>query len=249
VKPGRNARSIQSPRTILRPGSKRGAAAFALAIAGIPAHAGRPLTTEDVATLEDKACQVEAWVDRSRVDTRAWAVPACNFGWGIEWQAGFARAHENNGSAFSESYVQGKKVIVPPAEGRVGFGVVAGFARIVRRDTHRGWEDPYAILPVTWTPKQATAMHHNIGWTRDKHSASDSTLWGIAGEQAISPRWTLVAEAFGTDRDRPYGRLGARMSAAKGLDFDFTVVARSGGPSADRYLSIGLTWATSPFLP
>jgi hypothetical protein len=39
------------------------------------------------------------------------------------------------------------------------------------------------------------------------------------------------------------------MSAAKGLDFDFTVVARSGGPSADRYLSIGLTWATSPFLP
>lgn len=225
------------------------AAAFLLALASIPAHAGRPLTTEDAATLEDKACQVEAWIDRSKVDTRAWAVPACNFGWGLEWQAGFARVHEDNASAFSESYVQAKKVLVHPVEGGAGFGIVAGFARIVRRDTHRGWEDPYAIVPVTWTPNQSTAIHLNVGWTRDRDRASDSTLWGIAGEHAITPRWTLVAEAFGTDRDRPSGRIGARVNAAKGLDFDLTVVARSGGSSADRYISLGLTWATSPFLP
>jgi hypothetical protein len=220
-----------------------------LAAASLQAQAGRPLGTEDAAVLEDKACQLEAWIDRSRVDTRAWAVPACNFGWGIEWQAGFARVRENGGFAFSESYVQGKRVFTHPAQGRVGFGVVAGVARIVRRDTHRGWEDPFAIVPVTWEPVEGSAIHFNLGWSRDRGSASDSTLWGIAGEHSLSQRWTLVAEALGTDRDRPSGRIGARVNAAKGLDFDFTVVARSGGSSANRYLSIGFTWASSPFLP
>jgi hypothetical protein len=222
---------------------KRICVAVALLAASIGAHAGRPLSTEDAATLEDKACQVEAWIDRSRVDTRAWAVPACNFGWGIEWQAGFARARLDGESAFSESYLQGKKVLVEPTEGGAGFGIVAGLARFVRRETHRGYEDPYAIVPVTWMPTAATAMHFNLGWTRDRDAKSDSMLWGVAGEHNITQRITLVAETFGTDRDRPFGRIGARVNAAKGLDFDFTVVGRSGGSSADRYLSIGLTWA------
>jgi hypothetical protein len=227
----------------------RSAAVLLLAVASIPVHAGRPLTTEDAATLEDKACQVEAWIDRSKVETRAWAVPACNFGWGIEWQAGFARTRADGESSFSESYAHGKKVIVEPTGDHAGFGIVAGFARIVRRETHRGWEDAYVIVPVTWTPTKDTPVHANVGWSRDRDQKIDTTLWGIAGEHAISKSWTLVAEAFGTDRDRPSGRIGARVNAARGLDFDFTVVARSGGSSADRYISVGLTWATSPFLP
>ena len=218
-------------------------------MASIAAHAGRPLSTEDAATLEDKACQVEAWVDRSRVETRAWAVPACNFGWGVEWQAGFARSRADGHSEFSESYVQGKKVLVAPTEGTAGFGIVAGVARFVRRETYRAYDDPYAIVPVTWIMSADTSMHFNLGWTRDRNAKSDSTLWGVAGEHAITHKITLVAEAFGTDRERPFGRIGARLNAAKGLDFDFTVVGRSGGSSADRYLSIGLTWASSPFLP
>ena len=228
---------------------RRVLAAVALATAGVGAQAGRPLSTEDAATLEDKACQVEAWVDRSRDETRAWVVPACNFGGGIEWQAGFARARVDGESAFSESYVQGKKTIVQATEGGAGFGIVAGLARFVRRETHRGYEDPYALVPVTWMPAAATAVHFNLGWTRDREAKSDATLWGIAGEHAITPRVALVAEAFGTDRERPFGRIGARVNAGKGLDFDFTLVGRSGGSSADRYVSIGLTWASGPFLP
>jgi hypothetical protein len=228
---------------------KRVTAAVALATASVCAQAGRPLSTEDTATLEDKACQVETWIDRSRDETRAWMVPACNFGWGIEWQAGFARARVDGASAFSESYAQAKKTLVHATERGAGFGIVAGFARIVRRETHRGYEDPYALVPVTWLPTAATAVHFNLGWTRNREAKSDSMLWGIAGERAITPRVTLVAEAFGTHRDRPFGRMGARVNAAKGLDFDFTVVGRPGGPSADRYVSIGLTWASRPFLP
>ena len=224
---------------------KRAAAALLLAAFGITAHAGRPLSTEDAGVVGHNACQLEAWIDRSREATTAWAVPACNFGLGIEWQAGFARTYENSESAFSESYVQAKKVFVEPTEGGWGFGLVVGLARIARRDSHRGWEDPYAIIPLTVTPDAKNTIHVNAGWSRNRETGSNSTLWGVAGEHALSDRVALVGEVFGTDRERPFVRFGTRVTAAKGLDFDVTFVARPGGSTADRYLSVGLTWVSN----
>ena len=120
---------------------------------------------------------------------------------------------------------------------------------LARRTTHHGWEDPYALVPVTLTPDAANTIHLNLGWTRNREARSDSMLWGVAAEHAFSDRFALVGETFGTDRERPFVRAGARWTAAKGLDFDISVVARSGGSSADRYLSVGLTWQSAPFLP
>jgi len=229
---------------------KHAIAVAAVSLASLTAHAGRPLTTEDAATLEDKACQVESWVDANSTFTKAWAVPACNFGWGIEWQAGFARARQDGvPTEFSDSYFQAKKVIVQPTEGGWGYGVIAGLTRFPHRPSHRGWDDPYLIAPVTWTPDTKTALHLNIGWTRDRDQKIDTTLWGVAGERQVSERVTLVGEVFGDDRTRPFARIGGRINAVKGLDFDLTYVARSGGTSADRYVSVGLTWQSVPFLP
>ena len=226
------------------------AAAAVIALASLAAYAGRPLTTEDAATLEDKACQVEAWIDRGSDFTSAWAVPACNFGWGIEWQAGFARRKDEAApTSYDESYFQAKKVLVAPTEGGWGYGLVVGVSRFLHRPSHRGYDDPYVIVPVTWTPDAPTAIHLNIGWTRDRDQKIDSTLWGIAGERNITERVTLVGEVFGDDRTRPFMRVGTRINAMKGLDFDLTYVTRSGGTSADRYISLGLTWASVPFLP
>ncbi|HEX3059262.1 MAG TPA: hypothetical protein VHP62_07850 [Usitatibacter sp.] len=229
---------------------KRATAVVAVSLASLAAHAGRPLTTEDAVTLEDKACQVESWVDHNSSMTTAWAVPACNFGWGVEWQAGFARTHDDvMGTTFSQSYFQAKKVISQPTEGGWGYGVVAGLTRFPHRPSHRGWQDPYVIMPVTWTPDAPTSIHLNIGWSRDADQKIDTTLWGVAGERQLNDRVALVGEIFGDDRTRPFMRIGGRFTAFKGLDFDLTYVARAGGTSADRYISVGLTWATAPFLP
>jgi len=119
-------------------------AIIAFALASLAAHAGRPLSTEDAATLEDKACQVEAWIDRSRVETRAWAVPACNFGWGIEWQAGFARTRAEGHSEFSESYLQGKKVL-----GAIAGGKHARLESLHEKTFRARVGSPSVIRPVT----------------------------------------------------------------------------------------------------
>src|SRR2546421_780993 len=152
-------------------------------MAATSALAGRPLTTEDATVVEDKACQVESWIDRSRVATQAWAVPACNFGGGIEWQAGFARSREHSRSFFSESYLQAKKVMVAPEPGSWGYGFVIGASRFPLRASHRGYDDPYAIVPVTFTPDTATSIHLNVGWAHDDATGQHSATWGIAGER------------------------------------------------------------------
>jgi len=221
-----------------------------LLAASMPAFAGRPLTTEDASIQEDKACQVETWIDHSREATQGWFVPACNFGANIEWQAGFARTREDGSSRFSEAYFQAKTLWRPSEEAPWAVGLVAGVAR-KQRETHRGWENPYVTVPLSVTlESSATTLHFNVGWSQDRADGRNATTWGVAAEQAVSPRLTLLTEAFGENATRPFIRAGGRYSVIKDrLDADLTVVTRPGGTRAERFISLGLFWQTGRFLP
>lgn len=210
------------------------------------AHAGRPLGTEDASVLEQGRCQLEAWVDRTREGTStAWTVPACTIGLGIEWQAGAARTREGGESRFSEAYVQGKRVLLSPDEHPVGVGVVAGLIRRPLNENHRGWNHPFVLIPLTHNLTDTTLLHGNFGWARDREGNRDLAIWGIAAETAITPAWTVLAEAFGENRERPCFRVGARWTAIPNrLDLDLSAVARSGGTRSDRLISVGFTYAT-----
>lgn len=221
-----------------------------LAIASIPALAGRPLTTEDASIQDDKACQVETWIDRSREATQGWFVPACNFGANIEWQVGFARTREDASSRFSEAYFQAKTLWRPSEDAPWAIGLVTGVNR-KQRETHRGWENPYVIVPLSVTSEATgTTFHFATGWSHDRADDRDVTLWGVAAEKAVTPRLTLLAEAYGENAARPFFRAGGRYSLIRDrLDMDLTVVTRSGGTRADRLISLGLFWQTGRFLP
>ena len=213
--------------------------------------AGRPLTTEDASVLDDKACQVEAWIDRARANvTQAWLVPACNFGLGIEWQAGFARERSEGETRFAEAYAQAKGLFrEAKEESPWGVGWVVGVTRRPLDERYRGWDHPYALLPVSLSTGDFT-FHVQPGWARDRESGRNLTLWGAAVEHATTERLTLVAEAFGENSEKPFVRAGLRWSAIKDrLDFDLTYVTRPGGTREERLFSIGLAWVSVPFLP
>jgi hypothetical protein len=216
----------------------------------MPVFAGRPLTTEDASVLQDKACQVETWLDGSREATQGWLVPACNFGANIEWQAGFARTWEEGRSRYSEAYFQAKTFWRPAADAPWAIGLVTGVTR-KQRETHRGWENPYVTVPVSVTlDHSAMTFHLNVGWSHDRAENRNATVWGVAAETAISPRLTLLGEAFGENGARPFIRAGGRFSVVKDLlDADLTFVTRPGGTRAERYVSLGLFWQTGRFLP
>jgi hypothetical protein len=224
-------------------------AAFAALVAST-AFAARPLTTEDSATLEDDACQLEAWVDRGISSTQSWLVPACNFGAGIQWQAGFARSREDGASGFSETYLQAKKELRAIGDSFWGAGIVAGVARHPRRETHRGWENPYVTIPLSATPDHGkTLFHFNAGWSHDRAERRNVTTWGVAVERAIAARLTLVAEAFGENTAPAFLRAGARWNAAPSVAFDLTMVMRAGGTRDERYVSLGMFVQTPSFMP
>jgi hypothetical protein len=217
----------------------------------LAAFAGRPLSTEDADSLDDKACQVEAWIDRSRVETQAWMVPACNFGLGIEWQFGFSRSWSEGTSRFPEAYVQGKSVWGTLREGGWGVGVVGGVVRRANEPEASGWENPYAIAIFSSAVGTAgTNVHLNLGWARDAAQKQNSTLWAAAVEHPLPAGVTLLAESFGNDRDKPFFRVGGRYAAIKDrLDLDLSFVTRSGGNKSDRFISLGLHAQADRFLP
>jgi hypothetical protein len=224
------------------------AACIALAILARPAMAGRPLTTEDAAILEDKACQLESWIDRSRDATIGWMVPACNFGLGIEWQVGFSREWEG-GSRMPESYVQGKGLFRKASEeSQWSAGWVAGVTRRLENETHRGWDNPYLLLPVSWSVDRWN-FHVQPGWARDRETGRDLFVWGLAAELTSKPLdW--VAEVFGQNSEKPFVRGGLRWTPIKDyLDIDLTYVTRVGGTRDERFVSLGFVWYGPPILP
>ena len=221
-----------------------------LLFVALPVLAGRPLTTDDAAVVEDKVCQVEAWVDRGRDATTGWLVPACNFGRGIEWQVGFARTRADGESAHSEAYAQAKRLLREMRDDSPwGVGLVVGVTRRPLNERERGWQHPYVLLPVTYAAGPIT-LHVQPGWARDRERGRHLAVWGIAGEYASSERFALLAEAFGENADKPFLRAGGRYIAIKDrLELDVTYVTRPGGARGDRYVSLGLAWFTGAFLP
>ena len=219
--------------------------ALCAALAAIPALAGRPLSTEDASALADKACQVESWADRYRDATQGWLVPACNFGAGIEWQLGAARTCAEGRSAFSEAYFQAKTVLGSLEDSPWGYGLVAGVGRKPLAESHRGWSNPYLIVPVSVKAGAEALVHLNLGASHDREARRTVTLWGIAAEAPVHARIHFVAEAFGENAQKPFVRAGLRYSAiANHLDLDLTVVVKPGGTSEERYVSLGFTWVS-----
>ena len=223
--------------------------AAAAAAAAACAHAGRPLTTDDASIIDEKRCQLEAWVDRSSDAWAAWAAPACNFGGGIEWQAGFARARAEGDSArFAEAYVQSKWMIPLPSE-RWAMSMSVSLARHATTDGERGWVSPQANLAFTGQFGDTT-VHLAPGYVYRHAQHRHAATWGVAAEHAMSPTLAVLGEAFGENRGRPFYRAGGRWTAvADVLDLDLSYVVRPGGTRAERLVSVGIFWQSSRFLP
>jgi len=154
------------------------ACAAALLVAATPALAGRPLTTEDAAILEDGACQLEAWIDRARDITTGWLVPACNFGLGIEWQAGFAREW-SGGSRLPEAYAQAKGLLREASEqsrwsaGDFNFHVQPGWAR----DRETGRDITLWGLAIEHTSKPLDLVAEVFGQNSEKPFLRAGLRW------------------------------------------------------------------------
>ena len=224
-------------------------AAFACTVLALPAHAARPMVTDDARIVDAKACQVEAWIKRNPDSTEYWALPACNFTGNLELTFGGGRVDDGI-DAFTDNVLQGKTVLRALEPGGWGAALSLGTVRHPHRETANGWPgDPYFNVPVSASVIGDTWIAHLNGgasWRRDEKRTVGT--WGFGNEVRLRPQLYFIPEVYRSEPGRPFYQLGLRYWIVKDfLQMDATYGNRF--VSEDQHwFSIGLRILTPPFM-
>ena len=179
-----------------------------LSISSVPLFAGHPMTTDDAAIVDDKACQVESWIDRNSESATYWILPACNFIGNLELTVGGAWTHKASSTRNSQVVIQGKTIIKSLNANGWGLGLVAGTLWHPKDSSKRAY-GLYAYLPASFSFKDDSIMvHGNLGWNRDSADQVNHLQWGVAAEAEVIKPLSLFAEVFGQERGHPSVQFG-----------------------------------------
>ncbi|HXS53955.1 MAG TPA: hypothetical protein VN782_15580 [Usitatibacter sp.] len=214
------------------------------------AFAARPMVTDDARIVDPKACQVESWVKDSRASTEYWALPACNPTGKLEITAGGARTSGDE-AGLTDKEVQAKTIFRPLEEGW-GFGLALGTLVHPREERSRAWPgNPFFYVPVSVKVRgDDWLVHVNAGATRDRDAARTLVTWGLGNEVRLARSTFLIAEAYASDRSRPFWQAGLRHWIVKDrVQMDATYGDRLASGSRERWLTVGLRLLSPPFLP
>lgn len=185
-----------------------------------PAQAGRPFATEDAGVLAQKECEWESFAARSKTrgeaSADAWSTQVgCGVGFKTQLALAFARSKFESESANAWA-LGGKTGLIDGGEDgtslTLAYGAVStkgpgdGSYRLNTTAVNLVLTRP---LPADWT------VHANLGWSRDRLGKLDSTTWAVAAEWAASEQWTVGAETYGDDRNKPWLGAGARWTLSK----------------------------------
>lgn len=222
------------------------AGAALLALAGAPAHAARPMNTDDARIVDPKACQVESWMRKNRDSTEFWAQPACNPTGNLEITAGGGHARGDDVGSQNSWVLQGKTLFKPLETNGWGWGLAAGTVRHAGPPNGRDW---YTYMPVSRSLfDDRLNLHLNVGWLHDGQLKRNFMTWGIGSETQISERAWLIAETFGQNEGRPLYQAGIRYWIVPNrVQVDATYGNRLGG--GERWFSLGLRLLSPAFLP
>lgn len=214
-------------------------AASALAGASLaPAHAGRPLATDDAAVTEPARCQIESWVERHR-DQRAFVLGAtCGLGGGFDAAIDRSQVRprgdtsEEMGAALKWAAAEGLQTPL----GTVTPGVRLGTTTV--RQVAGGWHlsGAGALGILSLDAGNDIQLHLNLGPQRDRATRRTTTvaLAALAWSPVREALW--FAEVQANDRRAEAGgavrTAGARwwlLHEKLGLDVSASRTAGSAG--------------------
>ena len=185
-----------------------------------PAQAGRPFATEDAGVLAQKECEWESFAARAKArgesSASAWSTQVgCGVGFKTQLALAFARSKFESERANAWA-LSGKTGLIDGGEDgtsvTLAYGAVSakgpgdGSYRLNTTAINLALTRP---LPADWT------VHANVGWSRDRPNKLDSTTWAVAAEWAATEQWSVGAETYGDDRNKPWLGVGARWTLSK----------------------------------
>lgn len=220
------------------------------ALLGDPAHAGRPMATDDAATVGARTCQVETWVEASRTSTADGRVhgrdmvvsPACGIGEAVELNVELMRSRPTDGVRLRSALAI--KWVDPAWESeglRWGLKFWHGTAHLETPSSSQA-EGTGASGLLSWQASPALTVHANLGVERDHLSRRTHGLASAALDWAVTDRLHWFAEALKLQRQPAQFNTGLRWwLIPERLAFDVTA-GRSPGVEPQRRLGIGLGW-------
>ncbi len=209
----------------------------------VSAQATRPMVVDDAAITNPGDCQVENWTQRTFGQTEYWAMPACNVAQTWELAVGLGRIGPDGAGAAYRAGVMQAKTVFRPLE-KNGWGIGLTIANQFREGA--GIDGDLSVLvPVSLSLlDDQVLVHANAGWLRAHASGRQDGFWATGAEWAVRPRLTLTLETYGTGRGHGFTQAGARLTVIPDrLAFDAGIGSRTGRLGAERYATIGLTFA------
>jgi hypothetical protein len=202
---------------------------------------------DDVAIVEFRACQVEAW----HGEAASWIVPACHFIPNVELSAGIGFV--GHGGRDVEYVLPAKYMHIEPRPGGVGAGFVIGLGLgPLSQVTRDGVGGVFGYLPVTASiGDDRLLLHANPGARYDRggrdhgDGAHHALTGGVRGDLALpvaADRFTLIGELFGEDRGRPEYQIGLRSAVLRDR---LAVDVSWGGHAARGVRGIGWTFGAA----
>jgi two-component system sensor histidine kinase TctE len=227
--------------------------AFLVLVAPLPpAHAARPMITDDARMVDAKACQVESWARRGRDATEYWALPACNPLGSFELTIGGAATHEEGTTRFTQQQLQVKTLFRPYEPGGWGIGLSVGAIRHARREVAGGWPgDRYFYVPFSIAAgSDDWVVHANLGAVHRRDEQRTVLTWGFGNEIRMTPRAYFIPEVFRSESGRPFYQAGVRYWVVPDrLQMDATFGNRLGSSTREHWVSVGFRLLSAPFLP
>jgi hypothetical protein len=216
------------------------------------ASAARPLVTDDAFIVEHGACQVETWGQIGPAGDEFWLLPACNFFADLEITAGFAMLPSVPDSAPDKPAfgLQVKTVFLPVEERGYGIGLTLGTlvnGSLAAEEELLG--TAYGHIPATVLLGDDLAeIDANLGFRYEAGDGEVRATWALAGEIALFGPLSAVAEVYGSSRENPFSQAGLRFTLVpEVLLFDTTYGIQIGGPSDERWMTVGLRFTPPPF--
>jgi len=223
----------------------RALACTAALLAVAHTHAARPFMTDDARITTEHSCQLETWSRHYRDRSENWALPACNPTGNFEITLGGGHFRSQGQPPTDDQLIQAKTLFRPLTTNDWGWGVAVGAVRhpsVVPGPNLVG--NHYLYLPLSVSMHDdKVVLHTNLGWLRERQTQRQLTTWGAGIEYWVHPRWMLIAESFGDDRQKPFVQTGVRFSVVPGLlQIDATWGSQAhNGPRAP-WMSFGLRY-------
>jgi hypothetical protein len=201
--------------------------------------AGGHFAVDDAALVDPGQCQVEAWEERGdahrfRLDHLG---PACRLG-ALEWGLNLDRYRLSDGSRGTGFGPQVKWAT--PLTSTLSLGLSAGSTWDASRTHGTHYLGTAVVMPLTWQPTTALAVHLNLGHDL-RPAGADTTRRGLALEWTANDHWSTQVERFDDNGERRV-RAGLRYSVTPALSFDLSR-ARHLGPDSRPWWAAGVNWA------